>query len=105
MLDRCRVSVAPLRYGAGVKGKVTESLAAGVPVVATPVAAEGIGLTDGEHLLIGANSREFANRVIQVYTQKELWDRLSHGGRQAMHRFSEETVRELIRTTLEQTRA
>jgi GT2 family glycosyltransferase len=104
VLDRCRVSVAPLRYGAGVKGKVTESLASGVPVVATPVAAEGIGLTDGAHLLIGADSREFASRLIRVYTDEGLWDRLSHGGRHAMNRCSEATVRELIRTTLERTR-
>ena len=52
-MDGCRLSVAPLRYGAGVKGKVNMAMSYGLPVVATPVAVEGMHLrtgTDLDHL-------------------------------------------------------
>ena len=81
VFDACRLSVAPLRYGAGVKGKVTQSLAWGVPVVATPIAAEGMQMVDGQHLMIASDPVEFARRVIEVYQDEELWTRLSDNGR------------------------
>ena len=52
LLDRARAMVAPLTYGAGLKGKVTQALAAGLPVVTTPVGAEGLDAVDGEQMLI-----------------------------------------------------
>jgi GT2 family glycosyltransferase len=104
LLDACRVSIAPLRYGAGIKGKVTESMASGVPVVATPVAAEGMGLVDGEHVLVGSSPGEFARRVIEVYRNPDLWNRLSQNGRQHMRRhFSHESVRSVVRRVLDGT--
>ncbi len=81
VFDGSRLTVAPLRYGAGVKGKVTQSLAWGVPAVATPVAAEGLGLVDGEHLMVASDPAAFARKVIQVYTDADLWTRLSQRGR------------------------
>jgi len=81
VFDACRVSVAPIRYGAGVKGKVTQSLAWGVPAVATPVAAEGTEMIDGVHLMIASDPATFARRVIDVYENEELWTRLSIAGR------------------------
>src|SRR5262249_26897265 len=51
-LRTCRLTVAPLRFGAGVKGKIVTSLAHGVPCVATPVAAEGMGLEAGRHVAV-----------------------------------------------------
>ena len=51
--DSVRLSVAPLRFGAGIKGKINQSMAFGVPVVATSLAVEGMGLTDQEDVLIG----------------------------------------------------
>ena len=84
--DRCRVSVAPLRYGAGVKGKVNQSLAHGLPVVATPTAAEGMFLTDGESVLLADNPSSFAEAVVRLYRDEELWNRLSMNGIQVMER-------------------
>jgi hypothetical protein len=55
--DGCRLSVAPLRYGAGVKGKVNQSLAHGLPVVATSQASEGMFLRDGESVLVTDESK------------------------------------------------
>lgn len=48
-LQQARVSVAPVRYGAGVKGKIGQSLAAGLPVITTPIGSEGMGLVHGRH--------------------------------------------------------
>ena len=48
VLDRARVAIAPLRWGAGFKGKVATAMAAGLPNVVSPVAAEGMGIADGE---------------------------------------------------------
>jgi len=64
LLDRVRLTVAPLRYGAGLKGKVLESFAAGVPCVMTPVAAEGLAL-DGA--LVGADAGALAALIVQLH--------------------------------------
>jgi glycosyltransferase involved in cell wall biosynthesis len=80
LLGACRLTVAPLRFGAGLKGKVVSSLAAGVPCVATPLAAEGMGLIHGEHACLASTPSDFAAAVIEVHENAELWQRLSRGG-------------------------
>jgi GT2 family glycosyltransferase len=88
-----RVAIAPLRYGAGLKGKVAESLAQGVPTVATPVGAEGFGAEHRRHMLIGAVPDEFADLVVELYTDPGLWGTLSTEGRKLIDaRFSPEAV-------------
>jgi O-antigen biosynthesis protein len=84
MHQRCRLSVAPLRFGAGVKGKVGESMAAGLPTVCTPVAAEGMGLLDGEHVLVAADARGFADHVVTLLDDDALWCTLSEAGANAI---------------------
>ncbi len=79
-LSRMRLMVAPLRYGAGMKGKVTQSLAAGLPVVTTRVGAEGLEAIDGEHMLIADDPEGLAERVVRGYTNDLLWQRLSAAG-------------------------
>jgi glycosyltransferase involved in cell wall biosynthesis len=78
--DRHRISVAPLRYGAGFKGKVAESLAHGVPVVASPIAAEGTGLVDGAEMLVAADAETMAAAIASAYGNKDLWQSLSRTG-------------------------
>lgn len=80
----CRLSVAPLRYGAGVKGKINQSLAHGLPVVATPIAVEGMHLVDGASVLIAENADDFAEAVLRLYEEEPLWQRLSRGGLEVM---------------------
>jgi len=82
--NRCRLSVAPLRYGAGVKGKVNQSLAHGLPVVLTSVAAEGMFLVDGESALIADEPQAFADAVVRLYDDEALWNRLSARGLEVM---------------------
>jgi glycosyltransferase involved in cell wall biosynthesis len=80
-LDACRVSVAPLRYGAGMKGKIGEALARGLPVVSTGIGAEGMDLRDGVHALIADDPRAFAEAIVRLYRDEALWTALSAAGR------------------------
>ncbi len=78
--DSVRLSIAPLRYGAGVKGKINQSMGLGVPVVATSIAAEGMFLTNREDILIADTPGDFAEALIELYHSKELWERISSHG-------------------------
>lgn len=78
--DGCRLSVAPLRYGAGVKGKINQSLAHGLPVVGTSQAIEGMFLADGHSVLLANEPSEFAAAVLRLYRDPKLWERLSSNG-------------------------
>ena len=80
VFDRHRVSVAPLRYGAGFKGKVAESLAHGVPIVGTPIAAEGTGLEDGVNILVAADPTEMATAISRLYHDEALWQHIAKSG-------------------------
>jgi len=75
--DRCRVSIAPLRYGAGVKGKVNMSMSYGVPVVATAIAVEGMHLVHGESAMVADEPKAFAEALAQLYQDEALWTHLS----------------------------
>ncbi len=76
----CRVSVAPLRYGAGVKGKVNQAMSHGLPVVATSCAAEGMYTEHGVDILMADNAEHFAAEVVRLYRDAELWQRLAENG-------------------------
>ena len=78
--DSVKLSVAPLRFGAGVKGKINQSMAFGVPVVATPMAIEGMELKDREDILVADEPEAFAMALIELYQSEELWTRLSENG-------------------------
>jgi GT2 family glycosyltransferase/SAM-dependent methyltransferase len=80
LLRESLVMVAPVRYGAGMKGKVTHSLAAGLPVVTTTIGAEGLDVTDGRELLIADDPETFASRIVDLHRDPELWLELSSRG-------------------------
>lgn len=79
-LDQMRVSVAPLRYGAGIKGKIGTAMALGLPTVATSLAAEGMTLTQGENILVADGAEALAEAVERVYEDEALWNELSRNG-------------------------
>jgi glycosyltransferase involved in cell wall biosynthesis len=72
-----RVFVAPLLSGAGIKGKVLESMAYNLPTVLTDVAAEGTGLTHGISTLIAQEPQEWVDAIIKLYDNKELWTKFA----------------------------
>jgi glycosyltransferase involved in cell wall biosynthesis len=75
--EMCRIMVAPIRYGAGVKVKIAESMSYGLPVVTTTIGSEGMHLADGMNALIADEPREFAEKVCKLYSDGSLWSRLS----------------------------
>jgi hypothetical protein len=93
----CRMSVAPLRYGAGVKGKVASSLGYGVPCVATSIAIEGSGLSPGDGVLVADDAEAMAAAIARLHGDDALWLQLSAAGLAAAERcFSMETGRRKI---------
>jgi O-antigen biosynthesis protein len=74
------VFVAPLRYGAGVKGKVGQAMSLGVPVVTTRIGSEGMGIVDGRHALVRDDPAAFAEAVVELATDTDLWERVSAAG-------------------------
>ena len=102
LLDRTRINLAPLRYGAGVKGKVSQSLARGLPVVATTCAVEGMHLDNDEEALVADDPAAFAAAVLRLYDDANLWQKLSERGQQHIRRhFSEDAARAMIRELLD----
>jgi GT2 family glycosyltransferase len=79
-LAGCRVSISPLRYGAGVKGKINLAMSFGLPVVATTPSIEAMYLTPGVDVFIGDDPEAFADAVVRVYGDEELWAKLAAGG-------------------------
>ncbi len=80
-LQKARVSIAPLRYGAGMKGKIGEAMAHGLPVVTTSIGAEGMGLVHGETALIADTPAEFAQHVVKLCSDDNLWNTISKNAR------------------------
>jgi glycosyltransferase involved in cell wall biosynthesis len=80
LLSKSRISIAPLLHGAGMKGKVGEALAAGLPCVTTPIGSEGMGLTHGSNVLVADNATAFASAVILAYSNEDLWSMLAVNG-------------------------
>lgn len=75
-----RVFVAPLRYGAGIKGKLVTALAHGVPSVATNIAAEGIAHAQDPHLAIADDPSHFASEVLRLYRDESIWNDMREAG-------------------------
>jgi GT2 family glycosyltransferase len=102
-LDSVRLTVVPLRFGSGVKGKILTSLGYGVPVVTTIVGAEGMGFVHEKEILIADGATQFASSVIRLYSDKDLWCKLSEGGLETVRRnYSLEAAKEKLVSVLSQ---
>lgn len=101
-LQSAYISVAPLRYGGGMKGKVGEAMSYGLPVVTTSFGAEGFGLQPGEDLLIGDNAESFAAQVIALLDDPDLHDRIArHGYDFIKQHYSVPAVEQLLDSTMQ----
>jgi len=93
-----RVAVAPLRYGAGVKGKVNLSMAHGQPVVATACAVEGMHLRDGIDALVADDPAAFADAIVRLYEDEALWAAIARNGLESVaQHFSLDAARDTVR--------
>lgn len=101
LLAGVRLTVAPLRYGAGVKGKVNQPMAHGQPVVATACAIEGMHLRPGEDVLVADDAPGFAAAVLRAYHDPVLWQQLASNGRRNIEQhFSLDAGRAVVRQVL-----
>ncbi|MCL5023586.1 MAG: glycosyltransferase [Nitrospirae bacterium] len=100
--EKCRIYCAPLRYGAGVKGKIIEAMSYGLPVVTTPVGAEGLGADNDEHMLIADEKERIVEHILKLYNDKSLWKKLSWNSREYVAaRFSQDSFREKVKGLME----
>lgn len=81
LLRACRVFVAPLRYGAGVKGKIGQAIEWGVPVVSTTIGAEGMHLIDGASAYVSDDPKQFATYTLKLLQDKKLWQKFQSNAR------------------------
>lgn len=106
VLDSMRLGVAPLHYGAGIKGKVAMTLGAGVPCICTSIAAEGMYLRDEEDVLRADDAASFAAAIVRAYTDPELWQQLSANGQAVVNRhFSSDANRRSLLNLLNRANA
>jgi O-antigen biosynthesis protein len=96
-----RLAVAPLRFGAGLKGKVVASLAVGLPCVVTSVAREGMPEGGASAVAVGDDAERFARAIVDIHASPELWYRMSDAGvAYARANFSIETITGKVRMLL-----
>ncbi len=79
-LDGCLASLAPLRFGAGVKGKINMAMSHGLPVIASTLAVEGMQLQHEHDVLIADDADAFVDAVLRLRDDAILWDRLCING-------------------------
>ena len=80
LLARVRVFVAPLLVGGGVKGKVMQAMANGLPVVSYEVGLEGIDVKHGKHAMLAHDAADFAEHIAKLHEDCSAWSRVSRGG-------------------------
>jgi glycosyltransferase involved in cell wall biosynthesis len=81
VMERAACMVAPLRLGAGMKNKILEAMAAGLPVVTTPMGCDGLAVRDGEHVLVGSSAADLADATVRVLVDPRLRHRLGDAAR------------------------
>jgi GT2 family glycosyltransferase len=102
LLLSSKISIAPLRYGAGVKGKVNQAMSYGLPVVATSAGVEGMHLVHGQNVLVADTPQAFATEVRRLLSDELLWHTLADGGKLNVSRtFSRDVARATLRRVLD----
>lgn len=100
--ENSRVFVAPLRYGAGVKGKIGQALEFKLPVITTGIGAEGMSLEDAKTALISdENPQNFADKILELYDNENLWQTLHENSLLPLSKFSIETQEQNIKKMLQ----
>ena len=92
----CRLVVAPLRYGAGVKGKIVEAIYYQIPVVTTSIGAEGLENVS-EVILVASDAKEFIDKINDTYSDYEKWNKLAKHSKDYIQKyFSEKAAINII---------
>jgi len=91
-----KIMVAPLRYGAGVKGKIGQAFEYYLPVVTSSIGAEGMKLINKKNALIDDSKDGFAAAIIELYTNKNLWLELQNNSEKSLEPFSKEILKQTL---------
>lgn len=91
-----RVFVAPLRYGAGVKGKIGQSLEYGLPLVTTPIGAEGFDFKAQADHVIDTTAQGLANKILKLYQDETVWKEVSEASKEVLEPFSISHIEEQV---------
>lgn len=81
-IQQAGVSVVPLRAGGGMRVKILNAMAQGLPIVSTTIGCEGIGAKDGRHLLIADEPQDFAAAVLRLLEDRALAEEIGRNGRE-----------------------
>jgi O-antigen biosynthesis protein len=101
VLNKLRVTVVSLRYGAGIKGKVLESFAHGLPCIMSEVAAEGFELPESLAWLVARTPEEFVEKIVRVHEDADFNRQLSEAGLAYIERrHSAAAVKEALRAAV-----
>lgn len=101
-----RVGIVPLRYGAGMKGKIGEYFSCHLPCVTTTIGAEGMHLKDRQHILLADDAYQFAKSIVELYTNQKLWEQLATEGLDYIHRtLSPESIAPVVLQALQTTQS
>lgn len=87
-LNASKLFVAPLRFGAGIKGKIGQSLEHSLPLVTTDVGAEGFDFENQQEIMIANSAEEIAHKIVALYTNKALWNAASDSCQSILKPFS-----------------
>jgi O-antigen biosynthesis protein len=99
--DRCRVNVVPTRFAAGIPLKLIEAMSYGIPSVVSRLIAEQLGLSDGNEVLVAVDRQSFVNKVIELYQNESLWNRLRDNSLDYIaNNYSYEIMREKLRAII-----
>jgi len=103
-LGKAKVLVAPIRLGKGFRGKILEAMAMAIPVVTTSLGAEGIPVEDMHNIVIANDPETFVNRVVKLFKNDELYQRISQRSRALVEeKFSWQKGAEILEGVLEKT--
>lgn len=83
-LNEARVSVVPLRIGAGTKRKLIKAVLSGLPTVATPIGVEGLALSSGQGVIVESDPLAFARSVERLLHDDVLWEQTANTGRETL---------------------
>ena len=87
VISNCKVLLAPLRFGAGLKGKLFEAMVCGTPSVTTSIGAEGMSQNRTWNGAVENDEVEFSNKAIELYENETKWTAASHMGHELLEQF------------------
>ncbi len=102
-IEASRITIVPLKVGAGTKRKLLQALMVGTPSVSTVVGVEGMNLEHGKQVLVADSAEDFAQSITTLLYDKPLWHSIAAQGRELIHQYNSQAVAMAkFKTALEQ---